>query len=230
MNNRFALASWPTLAVALLALQSAPAAAQVRIALSGGLALPTAKIEFGDDVGARDVGSEVRPSVGAAAALPLTDAFAIQVGAHYTIKGAVGTATLSGVPTEWAHRVGYVEASALARLGTEFGRSGFSGHLLAGPAVARETSCEVKLSATRGPAGDAATLSEGTCDATGLKRSMYDFGVAGGAGVEFMGASGVGLAVGGLYTYGLVDLDQDAESGLWHRTLTFRAGLVFSVG
>ncbi len=230
MKHRFALSAGLALAVAPFALQPAPAAAQVEIAVSGGLALSTAKMEFADGIDDYDVGSETRPSVGLAAALPLTDAFAIQLGAHYTVKGAAGTATLSGMATEWAHRVGYVEASALARLGTEFGRSGFSGHLLAGPTFARETSCEVTIALSLGGNGGTSPITDGSCDDTNLERTMYDYGIAGGAGVEFMGASGVGVAVTGLYSYGLADVDKASDSTLWHRALTFRAGLVFSIG
>ena len=40
----------------------------------------------------------------------------------------------------------------------------------------------------------------------------------------------LGVSLGALYTFGFLDMDKDDRDSLKHRVLSFRVGLVYSIG
>ncbi len=216
------------LAAVPLAQRPAPAAAQVKIGLSGGLNLASMKVDFSDAEGDVDGRWAYRPDLGVFAAVPLAGPVALQLGASYTIRGGITKFSLDGVPAEWTHKVGYIEGSALARYGWQLGNAGFSTHLLLGPTVARELSCNVTVAATAGR--DSSQSGDSTCENADFTPNKYDFGIAGGGGLELLVSRRAGFTVNAVYSYGLNDMDRDSDSGVWHRTVRVTAGLVFSIG
>ena len=99
-------------------------------------------------------------------------------------------------------------------------------HLLAGPALGFETSCNAMMSATF----DGGSISRSEPCGDDLNRSSYDFGLASGGGLNIDLTDTLGLDVGVLYNHGLKDLDAADGSSVRHRVLTLRAGLSYLVG
>lgn len=98
-------------------------------------------------------------------------------------------------------------------------------HLLAGPAFAYETSCDATISTM---VEDRAVSNSAACG-DDFDRPAYDFGLAGGGGLEIGLTRDLGLDLGALYNYGLTDLDNADNATVKHRVLTLRAGLSYSI-
>ncbi len=215
------------LTVVPLAARPAPAGAQVKIGISGGLNLASLKVDFSDADAVVDVHWARRADVGVFAAIPLGGPVALQLGGNYALKGAITKFSVDGVPAEWTHKVNYVEGSALVRYGWQLG-GGFSTHLLLGPTFARELSCDVTVAART--SRDSSLSGDSTCEDAGFTPNTYDVGIAGGGGLEFLSSGGIGVTAHAVYTYGLIDADQGSDSEIWHRTVKVTAGLVFAIG
>jgi len=210
-------------AAALLLPCGSAASAQTTFALLGGVNIASL------DVSARDIIEDTvalqRMSVGLALSLPVGGGLGLQLGASMAQKGGSVFVRDSAGNNESHIRANYFEVTALGRLGIPLLGSFLSAHLVAGPALGIETSCDVLLFIDR--SGIDAEESEDCAD----DRDRNDYGVAGGGGVEIWLSGRLGVSLGVLYTRGLADLNTTEDtSGTRTRTLTLRGGLVLSLG
>jgi hypothetical protein len=151
------------------------------------------------------------------------DAFAIQLEALYSQKGADvddidgGSGTLA---------VDYFEVPLLAKVMVPTGGN-VRPVFFVGPAVAFEISCSISAEAM-GVSVDV------DCDASGLdgglERKKTDFGILGGAGLE-VDAGPVVVTFEGRYNFGLTNLDDSGDPGfsIKSRTFSILAGLLFKL-
>ena len=217
----------PLLATILLLLTVTPALGQVSLAVTGGVNIASMDISTGSDF-APDLKSVTRLSIGLAANIPASDGWGLQLGGSYSQKGGRYEISEQGVNAESRVETDYLEFTVLGRAQFPVSGDRVSAHLLAGPALALESSCQLTAKAT-GPGGGTREFAE-DCDDIRLDRSTYDFGLAGGGGLEIKLADTLGMSFGLLYTYGLLDLDKSDSDFMKQRALSLRAGMVYSIG
>lgn len=236
-----------SLPVTLLLALGTPASAQTTLSLMGGVNRTSLDADRGPAPSAEILQSVNRTSVGLAATFPVSDRFGIQLGGAYSqkggsfdfaeiIRGLSGMAIIpedfmsemEGVDIAASLEMDYIELTAMAEVRFPLSGERVSAHLLAGPALALRSSCQFRTS-VRGPDTLSFDQSEG-CDAIDLDSRGFDFGLAGGAGLEMGLTDKMDARVGMLYTLGLLDISwNDLE--LWkHRALTLRAGLGYRIG
>jgi hypothetical protein len=192
----------------------------VSVGIVGGI--NSAEIGFSEEQGF-DIKRKAGINLGGLAALRLSEAFALQLEALYSRKGATG----QSVGTDVDFNLSYVEFPLLAKLTipTQGGRTTF--HAFAGPTVAFEVSCTVS--------GEAAGVTmEADCDSEevsiGRKKTDYGLLIGGGLGI------GVGrgeIVVDVAYDLGLKNMNDDPDDpdvSAKNRTLMFRTGYVVPVG
>ncbi len=226
------------LTAVVLTLGATPVRGQTTLSLTGGVNITSLDT---DSDGTRSPGFEslTRMSIGLAATLPVSDRFGLQLGGSYAQKGGrldvlrlmeiVGD-LLSGFEEmppggslDIDYEMDYVELSVLARVGFPLSGDRVSGHLLAGPALGLQSSCEgvVRISGPDRPALDPGA----GCDEAGLDFRKIDVGLAGGAGIDIGLTDAFDAHVGLLYTLGLSHISDDLSGSVKHRALTIRAGL-----
>ena len=209
------------LAGALLLLHGSPVAAQNTFSVLGGVNIASL------DVSARDIIEDTvalrRMSVGVALSVPVGGGLGLQFGASMAQKGGSLLVRDTVAGGESHIRANYFELTALARVGVPLLGSFVSAHLLGGPALGIETSCDVVLFEDR-DGGDAEEPSDCNDD-----RDTNDYGLAAGGGVEIWLSERLGISLGVLYTRGLADIAIGEDSAR-NRTLTLRGGLVLSAG
>ncbi len=216
----------PFLATALLLLPASPAFGQTTLALTGGINIAT--LDIGSDSGfVPDTESATRISFGLAATFPRSENLGIQLGGNYSQKGGRLIIATSDVNGESTIETSHLEFTALGRARIPLAGDRVSAHLLAGPAVAFELSCQLSVKAT--VEGSTVEISDDCNEGADLSRSPFDFGLAGGGGLEIVPLDKLGISLGVLYTHGLTDLDTSDDS-LKQRALSLRAGLVYSIG
>ena len=218
----------PLLATILLLLTGTPALGQVSLAVTGGVNIASMDISTDDDF-LPDFQSVTRLSIGLAANIPASDGWGLQLGASYSQKGGRFDVSEQGVSVEAQVETDYLEFTVLGRAQFPVSGDRVSAHLLAGPALAWEASCQFTGKAT-GPDGSSFEVTEDCDGAAGPATSTYDFGLAGGGGLEIKFLDTLGMSFGLLYTYGLLDLDKSDSDSLKQRALSLRAGLVYSIG
>lgn len=153
---------------------------------------------------------------GVAVGIPISADWSIQLNLSDSRKGGV----INSSYAKAVRKHDYFELSLLADLELELGDGDRAWlHLLVGPALARKRSCEVKVgkSTIRNCPGE-------------RWFKDHDYGVVGGAEVEFALTGRVGATFAGLYTYGLRDIGDGWYDVEKNRALTLRAGLQFSIG
>lgn len=209
---------------ALFLFAGSPASAQVSVAMLGGANL--ASTALADNEAAPPAPETVtRLSLGVAADFPLTRHFGIQLGGGYSQRGFNTAFTEGNVAGESLIEVDYAEVTVLGKLHIPLYGDRLSVHLLAGPAVGYETSCDATVSAVVEGTSVSTTLACGD----NFDRSDYDFGVVGGGGLEIGLARALRLNFGALYNYGLADVDTADATSVKHRVLTLRTGLSYSI-
>lgn len=202
-----------------------PASAQISVSMMGGANL--ASMDVSSDIFSPPAPETViRASLGVAATFPLAKHFGIQLGGGYSQRGSNTQFTEDGATGESLIEVDYAELTALGRLAIPLYGNRLSAHLLAGPALAYEASCDATLSTT---AQDRSLSTSQPCG-DDLDRPSYDFGLVGGGGLDIGLTSALDLNFGALYNYGLQDLDNADEASVMHRVLTLRAGLSYTIG
>lgn len=230
---------------ALFLFAHTPVSGQTTVSLTGGLNRTSLDLEA-QGVGAEFFEPVNRRAVGLSASFPVSDRFAIQLGGSYSQKGGrldvlgilsfvagMGlvpedlTSELDGLDFDAALEMDYLELTALAELRFPLSGERVSGHLLAGPALARRSSCRMAVSLRQGGTNVHETED---CDIIDLDAKDFDFGIAGGAGLEIGLTDRVNAQLGVLYILGLLDTSADASDTLKHRALTIRAGLGFPIG
>ena len=210
------------LAGALLLLPGSPASAQTTFSLLGGVNIASL------DVSARDVIEDTvalrRMSVGLALSIPVGGGLGLQLAASMAQKGG-SVFIRDTIGSNESHiRANYFEVMALGRLGFPLLGSLVSAHLVGGPALGIETSCDVVLYDRDG------IKVEESSDCDDDDRNKNDYGLAGGGGVEIWLSARLGVSLGVLYTMGLADLDTTEDTSVKNKTLTLRGGLVLSIG
>lgn len=204
------------------ALSAGPATGQAAVGVHGGLSIARLAL-----TGIEIQGERARRGMaaGASLTLPVSGRLGVRLEASFLQKGASWTDLKLGDVTAF---VDYLQLAALGQVTLPLPTRRVSLHLLAGPAVARETGCEVKVEYALQPI----TL-EGACtdEQTYNPTKPTDFSLVGGAGVQLEVARGVGVSLDFLYSHGLRSVyGGDLERSVHHRGVTLRAGLVLPVG
>ena len=206
-----------------LLLTPAPTVAQIKLGVTGGLNLASVNVSS-ESAFVPDFESVTRLSLGLSATIPLSETWGLQLAGGYSQRGTMYTFTEDGADIEATLNMDYIELAALGMVSFPVSGERVSAHLLAGPALALESSCRWSSKATF--MGTDYEASE-DCD---FNRSNYDLGLAGGGGIEIGLSDALGVSLGVLYTFGLLDIDEDDSDSLKHRVLSVRVGLVYSVG
>ena len=214
------------LAVPFLLLAAAPVAGQTRLGVTGGLNLASVDVSTGD-IFVPDFESVARISIGGLVTVPISGNLGFQLAGSYSQKGGKWDVSAPDLSANVTLKTDYFEVAGLGRVRLPLSGDRISAHLLAGPALALEISCEAIGEATF----------EGTrvnttqdCDEEGaLERSKFDMALAGGGGIEFGLSDSLGLSFDALYTLGLLDIDKAERDSLKHRVLTLRVGLIYTI-
>lgn len=157
--------------------------------------------------------------------LPVSGPFALRLEGSYLQKGATFSLIQIG---EVSLSLDYVQLAALAKASIPLGGARSVLYFLAGPAIARETSCRVRIVPQLQPV----TL-EGTCTEERLRTptKAVDFAVSGGAGIRLSVTARAGLSLEFLYARGLRSVYGGELGWTGHnRAMTLKAGLTFPVG
>lgn len=199
---------------------ASPLSAQVELALRGGITL--AGLAGDADLTGFD---ESRRGLvaGASLTLPVGQRFGIRIGGGFAQKGATGSAMLEEVgDAEATTELDYVEGSVLFEA-TISGDGPVSLHFLAGPTAGYQLECKIVATIRH-------ITATSECDQRGQPDlATWDFGVAGGAGLEVGLFAGLRLGAEVLYTLGLSRLTDD-PGVLRNRALLLQAGLVVPLG
>lgn len=215
------------IAAPLLLLTPAPTAGQVKLGVTGGLNL--ASVNFSSESAfVPDFQSVTRLSLGVSATIPFSETWGLQLAGGYSQKGTMYTFTEDGADIELTLKMDYIELAALGMVHLPVSGERVSAHLLAGPALALESSCRWSSRATL--MGTDYEASEDCDNAEVVNRSNFDLGLAGGGGIEIGLSDALGVSAGVLYTLGFLDMDKDVRDSLKHRVLSVRVGLVYSIG
>ena len=210
------------LAGAVLLLPGKPASAQNTLGLLGGVNIASL------DVSARDIIEDTvalkRMSVGITLSMPVGSLLGLQFGASMAQKGGSLLTRDTVADGKSRIRANYFELMALARLGIPLLGRFVSAHLVGGPALGIETSCDVELFA-----GGGGTMENQSAECE-EDRDTNDYGLAAGGGLEIWLSDRLGLTIGVLLTRGLADLGIADDESVRNRTLTLRGGLVLSIG
>lgn len=207
-------------ALAAAALVPGTLAAQLSIGARGGLNVTTIS---GDEV--EDVERLNGPTFGGLLTLSLTESVAIDLGANWSPKGA-NLAFDDESPTRADIRVGYIDFPIHLR--AELARSDNLGiHLLGGPTVSYNHSCEVESEAL--PGGGKVDCDDEIFGEEAIDPATVDFGLTLGGGLSVeAGDSGARLMADLLYTIGLKDIVENDDAR--HRALSLLAGFRIPVG
>ena len=207
-----------TVILALAAITLAPpwphaAMAQTRLTVAGGLNLATVAA----DAEGLTPESVTRLAIGASVGISMSERWGLHLGAGYSQKGF----SISAFGADATTSIDYLELTALA--GIPFSVSERASlHLLAGPALAFQLSCQVS----------ATFLGEeldGDCGDDGPK--AMDLGLVGGARLEFGVSDKMGVSVGALYNFGLLNMDDSSsDETVKNRVMSLQAGIVYSIG
>jgi len=226
----FGTSSVPISAAAalLFLLPGASAFGQVTLGAWGGTNVSTilrTPADGGSDRYGNAYGYVPRRVVGIGLGLAIVGNWGIQLNVSDSRKG--GDISDPRMKATWKHD--YLEVSLLADVALDLGEGDRARlHLLAGPALARKKSCQVTAKV-----GGRTVRDEDCTDRQRWKPFKdHDYGVVGGAEVEFRLSDRLGANLGALYTYGLLDLNDRPDWGYVekNRNLTLRAGLQASIG
>lgn len=215
-------------AIALLAtapflLPAAPAAAQATLGLTVGPNRASVGVDSGGDT--FNTLSVTRLSIGLAASIPVWARLGLQLDASYTGKGYTERYT-SQLLSRMTLKLGYLEARVMGKVQLLDSGSGVKFHLLAGPAVATETSCRVHVERVL---IDETVNDRLNCPAGST--SSLDFGLAAGAWMEMWVSDRFGLLLSGFHSRGIQDIDAASEDvTMKNRGTSLHAGVLFSVG
>ena len=234
-----------TLLIAAALLPGAPASAQIRLSVMGGINRATMDLDTEAPIAEPRSGM----SIGLTAAIPASDRFGIQLGGIYSQKGtsldvlgmlnmlediaslmgAEGmdvTTSLTDLDLGSNIEMNYIDLTMLARL--EFPRPGnVSVHLLAGPALSLRSSCQVAMWVRHGAASTEDTRA---CSVLDLDVKDFDFGLAGGGGIEIGLTDNIDARLGLLYTLGVFDVSEGDSETVRNRVLNVQTGLSIPIG
>ena len=219
--------SVPLFAVFSFLLAGTPLAGQTTLSVQAGttvsgLAVTGAEIE-GDE-------PRVGISLGAALTLPVSPNIGLRFGGAYAQRGNTLAVSRLG---DLTYRLAYFELSALGKASFPLAGHPVSLHLLAGPAVGFQMSCEgeVYFALQQVTIVDECEDDGSQYDTIRTPGKTLDFGVVGGVGAQFAPAGPVGFSLDLLYTLGLRSIyDGDFDRTARNRAMTVQAGFVFQIG
>lgn len=162
--------------------------------------------------------------LGLTASVPVRGRLGVEFGVSYVQRGS--SSTLANVNVDvWPN---YLQASMLGTATAPVFGETLAVRLLAGPALAVETSCKQE---TRFVLQPIVLLLECDDPESNPKTTTFDFGLIGGAGVRFAPAARVTVTMDLLYSYGLRSiLDTELAQTAENRAFTLQAGLDFPIG
>jgi hypothetical protein len=153
-----------------------------------------------------DFGYKAGLLAGAFLGYQVTDAFSIEPQALYSQKGAKVTGTGSNSSLEGSVRINYIEVPVLAKLWFPMASSQMKPFVFVGPEVSFKVGCtaEGEILAVTGSRD---------CDETNgeIKLKSTDFGVTGGAGIQFYAGTNV-VRIDARYTWGLTDINDSGDN------------------
>lgn len=163
-------------------------------------------------------------TVGLTAAVPVSGRLGVEFGVSYVQRGS--SSTLANVNVDyWPN---YLQASMLGTATVPALGEALALRVLAGPTLARETSCKQE---TRFVLQPIVVLLECDDPESNPKTTTFDFGLIGGAGVRFAPAARASVTMDLLYSYGLRSiLDTELAQTAENRAFTLQAGLDFPIG
>jgi len=218
MRNRWTV----LLAAAPTVLASPSAAAQVTLGIGVG-ASSSELIVTGLAVDSQE--PRRGPALSLSVAVPLSERVGIEFGAGYIRRGPTSTLLQLG---DVAYRIQYLQFSALGKASAPVIGRRLSVHLLAGPALRLETSCEREARLVLQPV---TFLVE--CDApeADSRTAAVDYAVLGGVGARLATTSRLGFRLDFIYSRGLRSFfENETETTAKNRALTLQAGLDFRIG
>lgn len=182
-----------------------PLAAQVTLGARAGATLSTLRITD-DTQGVRGVSDKYGAHAALSLAYSFSDHFGVVVEGGYTQRGA--ELTLFEIDVFWEALWGfdYVDASVLGKVSLG------PAYLLAGPSYAFRYACYTKIDVRTG------------CEVVEAVFRENDLLAVGGAGVAIP-LGGVTVVAEGLYTAGLLDIDNEGVTTARHRGFVLRAGV-----
>ena len=210
------------LAAALPVLASPGAAAQVTLGIGVG-ASSSELIVTGLAIDSQE--PRRGPALSLSAAVPLSRRFGVEFAAGHIRRGSTSTLLQLG---DVDYRIQYLQFSALGKASVPVIGERLSVHLLAGPALRLETSCEREARLVLQPI---TYLVE--CDApeADSKTAAVDYAVLGGVGARLATTSRLGFRVDFIYSRGLRSFFESAtETTARNRAITLQAGLDFPIG
>ena len=163
-------------------------------------------------------------SLGASLGVPLSPRFGFALGAAYIQRGSTATLLQLG---DVDHRIQYLRFSTLIRATVPL-MGPLSLHVLGGPAIALETSCERETTLALQPVVFLIDCNDPESD---TKTMGLDFGLAGGAGFGFALKGGITLSLELLYDHGIrTILESEQEAMASNRSAEVQVGLDFPIG
>lgn len=211
------------LATAPVLLPATHTSAQVTLALTVGASRASVGVDEGGS--AFTSGAVTRQSIGLAASVPVWGRLGLHLDGGYTEKGYYER-DRSYLDSWRTLKLVYLEARALGRLQVFGSDGGAKLHLLAGPTVARERSCQLHWE--RVVNGESVN---NRMDCPAGSTSSLDFGLAAGAWVEMWLSDRLGLLLSAVHTRGLQDIDTASDNvTMKNRATSLHTGLLFSVG
>ena len=139
----------PLLLTRLLLVPATPAAGQTLLSLTGGINVASLEVDSSDPL-VPNLQSVSRMSIGLAATIPISERVGIQLGGAYSQKGGSLEVQEDGATIASDIEFDYIELTVLARVGLPLSGDRVSAHLLVGPALAFQSSCQVAISAGLG--------------------------------------------------------------------------------
>jgi len=155
----------------------------------------------------------------------VNDVFSLEPQALYSQKGSKVKGTGTNASLEGGVRISYIEVPVLVKYWIPVSDAQVRPFVFAGPEVEFKVSCtaEGAILAVTGSAD---------CDKTGseIKLKSTDFGVTGGAGIQFKAGNQV-VRVDGRYTFGLTDINDSGDTRkIKNRAFAATVGLGFPLG
>lgn len=216
--TRLRLLSQPAL---LLLLVSTPATGQITVGLRAGASTSELAVT---GIHIDDQDPHEGYAMGASVGVPLSSRLGIEIAATYIQRGS--TATLLQVG-DVDHRIQYLRLAALGKATAPLAGP-FSLHVVGGPAVALEISCERETRFALQPI----ILSMKCNDPeSNIKTKPIDLGLVGGGGFQFAPSDRIRLSMELLYTHGIRSiLESTLDYTAANRSLEVHAGLDVPIG
>ena len=214
---------WIALPVAALPMLAGPsAAAQVTLGIGVG-ASSSELIVTGLAIDSQEPrrGTALSVSVG----VPVSGHLGVDFGAGYIRRGSTSTLLQLG---DVDYRIQYLQFSALGRASAPVIGQRLSVHLLAGPALRLETSCEREARLVLHPITFLVECDDPEADS---RTSAVDYAILAGAGARLAAGSRLGLRLDFIYSRGIRSFfESEMETTARNRALTLRAGLDLRIG